>query len=283
MEGRQFSTSRGVVIHVGDFLSRYDPDPLRYFLTAGRAGDAGHRLHVGRVRPAQQRRARRELGQSRQPVADERVQELRRRAGARRAHGGGPVDYRGGPGGLRRRRRPDRARSLQGGARGDDADSRVSSTSTSATRRRGRRSRTIARAPGPCSTSCCSASTTSSSCSRRSCPSARRRSMSCSATTTRSQASCASSRSRGGRRPAYTVLTGDYTASAAPGNRPSSRRGDRCASRSRSSRSSIRSRSSPRSWSAWSAPRRGVIDTHAHLDALEDANADGRARTARPA
>ena len=35
MEGRQFSTSRGVVIHVGDFLSRYDPDPLRYFLTAG--------------------------------------------------------------------------------------------------------------------------------------------------------------------------------------------------------------------------------------------------------
>jgi methionyl-tRNA synthetase len=34
MEGRQFSTSRGVVIHVGDFLSRYDPDPLRYFLTA---------------------------------------------------------------------------------------------------------------------------------------------------------------------------------------------------------------------------------------------------------
>ena len=34
MEGKQFSTSRGVVIHVGDFLSRYDPDPLRYFLTA---------------------------------------------------------------------------------------------------------------------------------------------------------------------------------------------------------------------------------------------------------
>ncbi|CAA9555762.1 MAG: Methionyl-tRNA synthetase, partial [uncultured Thermomicrobiales bacterium] len=33
MEGRKFSSSRGVVIHVGDFLSRYDPDPLRYFLT----------------------------------------------------------------------------------------------------------------------------------------------------------------------------------------------------------------------------------------------------------
>jgi methionyl-tRNA synthetase len=34
MEGRQFSTSRNVVIHVGDFLERYDPDALRYFLTA---------------------------------------------------------------------------------------------------------------------------------------------------------------------------------------------------------------------------------------------------------
>ena len=34
MEGKQFSVSRGVSIAVGDFLSRYDPDPLRYFLTA---------------------------------------------------------------------------------------------------------------------------------------------------------------------------------------------------------------------------------------------------------
>jgi methionyl-tRNA synthetase len=33
MEGRQFSTSRGHVILVRDFLSRYDPDPLRYHLT----------------------------------------------------------------------------------------------------------------------------------------------------------------------------------------------------------------------------------------------------------
>ena len=34
MEGKQFSVSRGVAIDVGDFLSRYDPDPLRFFLTA---------------------------------------------------------------------------------------------------------------------------------------------------------------------------------------------------------------------------------------------------------
>ena len=34
MEGKQFSTSRGVGIYVRDFLERYDPDPLRYYLTA---------------------------------------------------------------------------------------------------------------------------------------------------------------------------------------------------------------------------------------------------------
>jgi methionyl-tRNA synthetase len=32
MEGRQFSTSRRVVIYVRDFLERYGPDPLRYFI-----------------------------------------------------------------------------------------------------------------------------------------------------------------------------------------------------------------------------------------------------------
>jgi methionyl-tRNA synthetase len=34
MEGRKFSSSRGVVIYVRDFLSRYSPDTLRYYLTA---------------------------------------------------------------------------------------------------------------------------------------------------------------------------------------------------------------------------------------------------------
>jgi methionyl-tRNA synthetase len=32
MEGRKFSTSRGVAIYVNDFLSRYDPDALRFYL-----------------------------------------------------------------------------------------------------------------------------------------------------------------------------------------------------------------------------------------------------------
>lgn len=34
MEGKQFSSSRGVVIYVRDVLSRYQPDALRYFLCA---------------------------------------------------------------------------------------------------------------------------------------------------------------------------------------------------------------------------------------------------------
>jgi methionyl-tRNA synthetase len=34
MEGRKFSSSRNVVIYVRDFLSRYSPDSLRYYLTA---------------------------------------------------------------------------------------------------------------------------------------------------------------------------------------------------------------------------------------------------------
>ncbi|MCL2092156.1 MAG: methionine--tRNA ligase [Micrococcales bacterium] len=33
VEGKQFSTSRGIVIHVRDFLARYQPDALRYYLS----------------------------------------------------------------------------------------------------------------------------------------------------------------------------------------------------------------------------------------------------------
>lgn len=33
MEGRKFSSSRGIVIYVKDFLARYDPDALRFYLT----------------------------------------------------------------------------------------------------------------------------------------------------------------------------------------------------------------------------------------------------------
>ena len=75
MEGKQFSTSRNVVVHVGDFLDRYSADSLRYYLTA--AGPETHDTDfTGGVRAAQQRRARCHLGQPRQSGAPERVQEL---------------------------------------------------------------------------------------------------------------------------------------------------------------------------------------------------------------
>jgi methionyl-tRNA synthetase len=35
MEGKKASTSRNLAIWVSDFLDRYDPDPLRYYITAG--------------------------------------------------------------------------------------------------------------------------------------------------------------------------------------------------------------------------------------------------------
>ena len=69
MEGKQFSTSRGYSI----FVARL-PRPLRrrrapLLPRRRRARDAGHRLHLGRLRPPHQRRAARELGQPRQPDA----------------------------------------------------------------------------------------------------------------------------------------------------------------------------------------------------------------------
>ena len=84
MEGRKFSSSRGVVIYVRDFLARYDPDALRYFIARRRPGEPGHRLHLGGVRAAQQRRARRRLGQPGQPDRLDGRQERRRDPGARR-------------------------------------------------------------------------------------------------------------------------------------------------------------------------------------------------------
>ena len=50
-----------------------------------RSGEPGHRLHLGRVRPAQQLRARRRLGQPGQPHRDDDRQELRRDPAARHA------------------------------------------------------------------------------------------------------------------------------------------------------------------------------------------------------
>ena len=93
MSGSKASTSRGHAIWV-----RRLPRPLRarhapLLPHRRRAGDAGHRLHVGRVRAPHERRAARQLGQPRQPDARERAPELRRRARAGRADRGGPQRF----------------------------------------------------------------------------------------------------------------------------------------------------------------------------------------------
>ncbi len=79
MEGKKLSTSRGQVIYVKDVLDRYDADALRYYLMIAGPGEPGHRLHLGGVRAAQQRRAGRHVGQPCAPDARQRAQELRRR------------------------------------------------------------------------------------------------------------------------------------------------------------------------------------------------------------
>ncbi len=103
-------------------------------------GDAGHRLHLGRVRPPQQRRAARELGQPRQPDAHERAPELRRRPRAGRAHRA----RRGAARGDRRAASTTvgaliERGTLPGGARRGDAALVARSTSTSANRAVGAR------------------------------------------------------------------------------------------------------------------------------------------------
>ena len=93
------------------------PRPASLLPDRGWAGDAGHRLHVVGVRAPEQRRARRELGQPRQPDAELGAQELRRGARAGRADGRGPRAPRCDRGRLRDRRRSDRVRALPGCAR----------------------------------------------------------------------------------------------------------------------------------------------------------------------
>ena len=78
MEGRQFSTSRDVVIYVGEVLDRYSADALRYYLTAAGPETQDTDFTWAEFVRRNNDELARELGQSRQPRADERVPELRR-------------------------------------------------------------------------------------------------------------------------------------------------------------------------------------------------------------
>ena len=82
--GRASSSRPAAATRSSSATSSTATTPTRSATTSSRRpGDAGHRLHLGRVRPPQQRRAARELGQPRQPDADERPPQLRRGPRAR--------------------------------------------------------------------------------------------------------------------------------------------------------------------------------------------------------
>ena len=76
--GGKASTSRGTAPFLPDYLARYDPDTLRYYLAADHAGDRGHRLQRGRPHSPQQRRAGRDLGQPGAPRPHLHLPPLRR-------------------------------------------------------------------------------------------------------------------------------------------------------------------------------------------------------------
>ena len=215
MEGKQFSSSQRRR-HLRARRARALPArraPLLHL--RGRPGEPGRRLHLGGVRPAHQRRARRRLGQPGQPHGDDDRQELRRDPGGRRAD-------RRRRGAARRtssaafddRRRPDRPAPAEGGASPRRCGSSARSTSTSPTP-----SRASSRA------------TTSASGSARSCTSPRRRSPTstrCSSpflphSRQRGRPRCSAARATSRRcraieevddldgGPAYPVITGDYS------------------------------------------------------------------------
>ena len=69
------------MIYVGDFLREFGPGRAALLHRGGRAGEPGHRLHLGRVRPPQQLRARQRVGQPGQPVGLDGAQERRRDPG----------------------------------------------------------------------------------------------------------------------------------------------------------------------------------------------------------
>ena len=160
MEGRKFSSSRGIAIYVNDFLSRYDPDPLRYFLTAAgpetqdtdftwaefvRRNNDELLATWGNLVNRTLTSAHRNFGAVPEPgeLSDGDRETLGLLAG--RVRVGGRVDRAGGSGPPSPRR----------------CVSRDSSTSTSAARLRGRRWRATGGDPGRCCTSRSDASTIS--------------------------------------------------------------------------------------------------------------------------
>ena len=70
LEGRKMSTSQNFAVWLPDYLERYDPDPLRYFLTINAPETRDADFSWAGLLSAQQRRAGRHLRQRRQSRPD---------------------------------------------------------------------------------------------------------------------------------------------------------------------------------------------------------------------
>ena len=121
MEGRKFSSSRSVVIYVRDFLARYDPDSLRYFIAAAGPEAQDTDFTWAEFRAPQQRRAGRRLGQPGQPLDVDGGQERRLDPRAVRPHRGRPPAARDDPRGVRLGRLAAGAVAAEGRHRRGDA------------------------------------------------------------------------------------------------------------------------------------------------------------------
>ena len=106
MSGSKASTSQNWAVWVEDYLTRYDPDALRYALAAQMPETSRQRLQLGVVPAPQQRRVGRDLGQPGASHADLHGAPLRRRGARARAARSGvdaparphPLDARPGGG-----------------------------------------------------------------------------------------------------------------------------------------------------------------------------------------
>ena len=153
MEGRQFSTSRGHSIYLRDFLDRYDPDPLRYYLIAAspetqdtdftwadfvRRNNDELLANWGNLVNRTLTNAHRNFGAVPEPAALTSGDQARARLRSTRASARSARTSRRGGSALRSARRCGSPRT---------------STSTSRPRRRGRSSRPTPRGPERCCTS----------------------------------------------------------------------------------------------------------------------------------
>ncbi len=210
MEGKKFSASRGVAIYVRDVLERYDPDPVRYFLTA-----AGPETQDTDFTWSEfVRRNNDELLANWGNLVNRTLTNAYRNFGAVPEPGeltdADRAVLDGVAAALRVGRRADRAVPLQGGARRGDARLVAREPVRLRSGAVGDDQGAIATARRRSCTSRFAASTASRCCSRRSCRLRRQMLHELLGYDGVPRRPARVSGGDGGRRPTHTILTGDY-------------------------------------------------------------------------